>query len=68
MNQVRSYPRQAKYKSSTDVSNMNKAKLDGGNTNRGCAMRHNHYSWKNVELFYDMIQSINERLVATPTE
>ena len=50
-NQMKSDSRRAKYKRSTDVSNINEAKLDGRNNNRGCDMIRNWYSWKKVEVF-----------------
>ena len=66
-NQVRSYPRQAKENSSTDISNRTESKMDYRKTNIGCAMLQNCYSWQNVDFFDEALQALNEVLVATTT-
>ena len=45
-NQLISDSRQAKDKSSTYVSNITEAKLDGRKSKIGCYIRQNHSSWK----------------------
>ena len=66
-NQVISDTRKAKENRIRDISNITKAKIDDSKSNRGCAMRQNWSSRKNVEFFDEVIQAINGGVFTTLT-